>query len=105
MKMNLKALLGGSLLTVAMVLPAISHAAEVDARLNNQMVRINQAARMGQIGPGEEARLSGEAYRIRREIRFMRMRNGGVLRPDQRARINMQESRLDRQIFRLRHQY
>lgn len=105
MKLNMKALLGGSLLAAAMVLPAVSHAAEVDARLNNQMVRINQAARMRQIGPGEAAHLRGEAYRIRREIRYMRMRNGGVLTPRQRARINQQENYFDRQIFRYRHRY
>lgn len=103
MKAKMKAVLGGSLFAAVMLLPAVSHAAEVDARLNNQMVRINQGYRMGQIGPGEAARLRGQAYQVRRELRFMRMRNGGVLRPDQRARINWQENQLDRRIFNLRH--
>jgi hypothetical protein len=105
MLVNFKTLIGGSVLAAVMVIPVISHAAEVDGRLNSQVVRINQAARLGQIGPGEAAHLRGEAYRIRREIHVMRMHHGGSLTPYQRARINGQENTLDRQIFRFRHRY
>lgn len=41
--------------------------------------------------------------RIRREIHRDRAANGGALTPEEKARINRQENRTSRQIYRAKH--
>ena len=78
-------------------------AAEVDRREGRQQERIAQGVQSGQLTPQETARLERKEARIDREIKRDRAANGGTLTPAERRRINRQQTRVSRQIYREKH--
>jgi hypothetical protein len=78
-------------------------AAEVDRREQRQQQRIAQGVKSGQLTSGETARLEKKEAAIHEEVKQERAANGGRLTPAERRQVNRQENRLNRQIYRAKH--
>ena len=76
---------------------------EVGQRQRNQQERIAQGVKSGQLTAGEASHLEGREAAIHREIRHDRAENGGTLTRAERRRINRQENRTSRSIYRQKH--
>ncbi|HEY7616053.1 MAG TPA: hypothetical protein VH744_04560, partial [Terriglobales bacterium] len=72
-------------------------------RKENQQQRIGQGIKSGELTAGEAARLEAKEARLNRETRRMRAQNGGPLTPEQKARVNRQQNRVSKQIYRQKH--
>ena len=76
---------------------------EVAGRRENQQDRIAQGIKSGQLTPGETAKLEGQESRINREVRNDRKANGGNLTNKEKARINRQQNRESARIYNKKH--
>jgi hypothetical protein len=76
---------------------------EVGKRAENQQDRIAQGVKSGQLTAGESAHLENREAKINREVRDDRAANGGKLTPQERAKVNRQQNRTSRQIYRDKH--
>jgi hypothetical protein len=76
---------------------------EVDSRRENQQDRIAQGIKSGQLTPGETAKLEGQESKINREVRNDRKANGGNLTNKQKAQINRQQNRESARIYNNKH--
>lgn len=76
---------------------------EVGKRAENQQDRIAQGIKSGQLTAGEAAHLENKEARINKEVRSDRAANGGKLTPQERAKVNRQQNRTSRQIYRDKH--
>jgi len=76
---------------------------EVGARRENQQDRIAQGMKSGQLTAGESAKLEGQESRINREVRNDRKANGGNLTNKQKAQINRQQNRESARIYNKKH--
>lgn len=89
-----------------LAIPAFSQTApktEVGQRQRNQQERIAQGVRSGQLTAGETARLEGREANLHREIKNDRAANGGKLTPQERRKVNRQQNRTSRAIYRDKH--
>jgi len=101
--LNIKRFIINRLPVAALLVAAIPsiNAATIDQRRENQQDRIAQGVRSGQLTAHETASL-GEA-RVNRQIRTDRLDHNGHLTAGERARINGEQNRLSRQIYRDKH--
>jgi hypothetical protein len=99
MKTNLIARLAVLVLTLAV--PALG--AEVDQREARQQQRIAEGVENGSLKPGQTARLERREAKIHNEIKRDRAANGGHLTPAERAKINREQNRASRAIYRNKH--
>jgi hypothetical protein len=76
---------------------------EVGKRAENQQDRVAQGIRSGQMTSGEAARVEGHEARINHEIHNDRAANGGTLTGAEKAKVNRQQNRESRQIYREKH--
>jgi len=76
---------------------------EVGQRQRNQQERIAQGVKSGQLNPRETARLEGREAAIHKEVHNDRVANGGKLTPAEKAKVNRQENRTSRAIYRQKH--
>jgi hypothetical protein len=76
---------------------------EVGQRQRNQQERIAQGVKSGQLNARETARLEGREAAIHKEIHNDRAANGGKLTPAEKAKVNRQENRTSRAIYRQKH--
>jgi len=76
---------------------------EVGQRQRNQQERIAQGIKSGQLNARETARLEGREAHINKEIHNDRAANGGHLTPAEKAKVNRQENRTSRAIYRQKH--
>ena len=76
---------------------------EVGKRAENQQDRIGQGMKSGQLTAGEAAHLENNETKINNEVRNDRAANGGKLTPQERAKVNRQQNRQSRQIYRDKH--
>ena len=76
---------------------------EIQQRKENQQQRIGQGVQSGQLTAGETANLENKETRLNHEERDMREDNGGKLTAKDRGRINRQQNRLSRNIYRDKH--
>jgi len=76
---------------------------EVGKRAENQQDRIGQGIKSGQLTAGEAAHLENNEAKINHEVRNDRAANGGKLNPQERAKVNRQQNRQSRQIYRDKH--
>jgi len=76
---------------------------EVGKRAENQQDRIGQGIKSGQLTAGEAAHLENNEAKINNEVRNDRAANGGKLTPQERAKVNRQQNRQSRQIYRDKH--
>ena len=91
------AVLGGVLSFVS------AQAQTVGQRRENQQDRIGQGVQSGQLTAGETSRLEGREAHLNKEIRNDRAANGGHLTGKERARVNRQQNRISRSIYRDKH--
>ena len=76
---------------------------KVDKRRENQQERIAQGVKSGQLTPRETAHLEGREAAIHKEVHNDRVANGGKLTPAEKAKVNRQENRTSRAIYRQKH--
>ena len=76
---------------------------EINQRKENQQDRIAQGVKSGQLTAGETARLEGREAHINRQEARMKAANGGRLTPGDRAKINREQNRTSRAIYRDKH--
>src|ERR1051325_3193550 len=76
---------------------------EVGQRQRNQQERIAQGIKSGQLNARETARLEGSEAHINKESPNDRAANGGKLTPAEKAKVNRQENRTSRAIYRQKH--
>jgi hypothetical protein len=76
---------------------------EVGQRQRNQQERIAQGVKSGQLNARETARLEGRESAIHNEVHNDRVANGGKLTPAEKAKVNRQENRTSRAIYRQKH--
>ncbi|HKI25859.1 MAG TPA: hypothetical protein VKA07_06010 [Candidatus Sulfotelmatobacter sp.] len=76
---------------------------EVGKRAENQQDRIAQGIKSGQLTAGEASHLENNEAKINHEVRNDRAANGGKLTPQEKAKVNRQQNRQSRQIYRDKH--
>jgi len=76
---------------------------EIGQRKENQQARIANGVANGTLSPHETANLERKEAAINRETRRDRAANGGNLTNNQKARVNRQQNRLSRNIYRDKH--
>jgi hypothetical protein len=72
-------------------------------RKENQQDRIANGVKNGTLSPGETARLEKQESNLNKEIRADRKANGGNLTNQQKAQVNRQQNHLSNQIYRAKH--
>jgi len=75
----------------------------INQRKDNQQDRIAEGVRSGQLTAGETARLEGREAHINHQEARMKAANGGSLTPGERAKINREQNRTSRAIYRDKH--
>lgn len=88
---------------LGLLLSLPSAAAEVDRRASRQQERIAGGVENGSLTAGEAAGLERREARINQEIKADRAANGGTLTPAERAKINREQNRASRAIYRKKH--
>ena len=78
-------------------------AAQVNQRRENQQDRIAQGIKSGQLTAHETASLERKETGLNHQIRNDRARNDGHLTGGERARVNHEQNRLSRNIYRDKH--
>ena len=76
---------------------------EVGKRAENQQDGIAQGVKSGQLTAGEAAHLENNEAKINQEVRSDRQANGGKLTPQEKAKVNRQQNKMSRQIYRDKH--
>jgi hypothetical protein len=76
---------------------------EIGARKEAQQQRIGEGIENGSLTAGEAARLEHKEVKLNQETREMRAENGGSLTPAEKAKVNRQQNRLSRKIYRQKH--
>jgi hypothetical protein len=76
---------------------------EIGARKEAQQQRIGEGIENGSLTAGEAARLEHKEVKLNQETREMRAENGGTLTPAEKAKVNRQQNRLSRKIYRQKH--
>lgn len=86
----------------ALALPAIAQSnKEINARKENQQDRIAQGVKSGQLTPHETEHLEAREAHINRQE--ARMKSDGKFTPAERAKINREQNRTSRAIYRQKH--
>jgi len=91
------------ILTAALLVAPAAFAARVDRRQENQQDRIAQGINSGALAAGEAAKLEKQEAKFQHEKRDMREDNGGKLTPKEKVKLNNQQNRLSREIYRKKH--
>jgi len=76
---------------------------EVGKRAENQQDRIAQGIQSGQLTAGEASHLENKEAKINQEVRTDRAANGGKLTQQEKAKVNRQQNKASRQIYRDKH--
>ena len=71
---------------------------EVNGRLENQNLRIDQERKDGEITKGQAQELHHEDHQIRQEERDMASQNGGHITKSEQKVLNQQENQVSKQI-------
>lgn len=91
------------ILTAAMMIAPAAFAARVDRRQVEQQKRIAQGVASGALTPGETARLETQEAKLQHEKHDMREDNGGTLTTKEKVKLNNQQNRLSKEIYRKKH--
>lgn len=92
-----------TIVSTALLVSAPLFAARVDRRQKEQQERIAQGVASGQLTARETVRLERGQARLQAEKHDMREDNGGTLTNAEKVRLNNQQNRLSRQIYREKH--
>ena len=90
-------------LVVTGALASAVSAQEIQQRKENQQHRIANGVANGSLTPRETANLENKEAGLNREIRQDRSQNGGNLTNHEKGRINRQQNKLSRNIYRDKH--
>lgn len=82
---------------------ALAQQGEIQQRKENQQDRIANGVGRGSLTPRETSNLEHKEAGVNHEIRRDRRQNGGNLTNKEKARINRQQNRLSRNIYRDKH--
>jgi hypothetical protein len=98
-------MLTGALLTgtAAMSFAADEKEGVIKQRKENQQKRIAQGVKSGSLTPKETARIEHNESRINKEVRADRKANGGNLTNKEKAQVNRQQNRVSKQIYNQKH--
>lgn len=91
------------ILAAMLGLSVAANAGEVDRRAARQQERIAEGVESGKLSAGEAARLEKRESKIEGEIAKDRAENGGKLTPAERRKINREQNRASRAIYREKH--
>ena len=69
----------------------------------NQQKRIAKGVENGSLTPRETARIERQESKINKEIRQDRKENGGNLTNKEKAKVNRQQNRVSKQIYNQKH--
>ena len=97
------ALAAGSAAALSLLFAAPAEAGRIHARKENQQDRIAQGVASGQLTARETARLESREAHLNNEVSRMRANDGGALTPAEHARVERQQDRLSRNIYRQKH--
>ncbi len=87
---------------VGLMMANPAEAARADRRQVKQQARIVQGVKSGELTKAEAARLEAQHLAVQREIRQARA-DDGVIGPAERAKIERKQDRLNRRIYRQKH--
>jgi hypothetical protein len=93
----------GAALVLLLATTTWAREGEIKERKENQQDRIAQGIQSGQLTANEAARLEGQEAAINKEEHQMREADGGKLTSEDRAKINRQQNRTSRRIYRQKH--
>jgi hypothetical protein len=88
---------------MAIALTCGVYAQEIKDREVNQQDRIAQGVKSGELTPHETAKLENQESRINREVRNDRKANGGNLTNKEKAQVNRQQNRESARIYNKKH--
>ncbi|HET8668294.1 MAG TPA: hypothetical protein VFM10_09970 [Terriglobales bacterium] len=75
----------------------------IHQRRDLQQKRIGEGVENGSLTAGEAARIERQETKLNREVKDMRQENGGKLTPQDRRIVNRQQNRLSRGIYNQKH--
>jgi len=81
----------------------VGQAQEIQERKENQQDRIANGVKNGSLTAGETSNLEHKEAGLNHEIRQDRKQNGGNLTNKEKAKINRQQNRLSKNIYRDKH--
>ncbi len=76
---------------------------EVGMRQREQQKRIGEGIENGSLNAREASRLEKQETHVNREVARDRAANGGTLTPDEKAKVNRQQNRESKRIYRQKH--
>jgi hypothetical protein len=76
---------------------------QVNARDRAQQKRIGEGMENGSLTAGEASKLEKKETKLNAEQRDMREDNGGKLTPAEKAKVNGQQNKVSKQIYRAKH--
>ena len=105
MKRIIISILGCALLTGTATLSFAADEKEgkIKQRKENQQKRIAQGVKSGKLTPHETARIEHNESKINKEVRRDRRANGGTLTNQEKARVNRQQNRVSKEIYNQKH--
>jgi broad specificity phosphatase PhoE len=81
----------------------LAQAQEIQERKENQQDRIANGVANGSLTPHETANLEHKEAGMNKEIRHDRRQNGGNLTNKEKAKINRQQNKVSKDIYRDKH--
>ena len=76
---------------------------KIKQRKEDQQERIAKGVENGSLTPRETARIERQESKINKEIRQDRKENGGNLTNKEKAKVNRQQNRVSKQIYNQKH--
>ena len=89
--------------TAAMSFGADEKEGKIKQRKENQQKRIAKGVENGSLTPREAARIERNESKINKEVRRDRKENGGTLTNKEKARINRQQNKVSKEIYNQKH--
>ena len=105
MKQAIISLLTGALLvgTATISFAADEKEGKIKQRKENQQKRIAKGVENGSLTPHETARIERNESKINKEVRRDRKENGGNLTNKEKAKVNRQQNRVSKEIYNQKH--
>ena len=75
----------------------------IGARQKRQHARIKEGVKSGEITKHEARRLKRQEFRIQRQKQHFKAQNGGIMTPEQKAKIQRKLDKENRRIIRQKH--
>jgi hypothetical protein len=91
------------ILTGTFIGATLGQAQEIQERKENQQDRIANGVANGSLTPHETANLEHKEAGLNKEIRHDRRQNGGNLTNKEKAKVNRQQNKLSKNIYRDKH--